>query len=210
MRYGGGGGMLPVFRGRYIRRGMHGGGIGGIFARVFKAAVPLITRLVIPAVKTTVKRAGKSLLRSGVRAAKDIVLNQTRPTEALRKQGRQLKRKAKRKVVNVLVDALNTVSATKTKKKKKQKTTTTNAVRGGNRKQQQQLQLSIPERRRRLTNSSFSPPSTTTTTSLVVKKKKANRTKPLLLSSSSAAAAALQRPRQHRRRERRERSDIFS
>lgn len=67
--YGGG---LPVFRGDPFQQGY---GIGNLISGLFRQAIPLLSKTLIPALKSTAKHAGKTLLRSGANVMKDVILD---------------------------------------------------------------------------------------------------------------------------------------
>jgi len=78
--YGGG---LPTFIGDVTQDGY---GIGGLIAGLFRGLVPLLSKSVVPILKTTAKAAGKSMLRSGANVVKDVVLEKRNLRESLKRQ----------------------------------------------------------------------------------------------------------------------------
>ena len=66
------GGALPVFRGVSVQQGY---GIGNLISGLFRQAVPLLSKTILPVLKSTAKRAGKTLLRSSANVMKDVILD---------------------------------------------------------------------------------------------------------------------------------------
>ena len=59
---------LPVFKGRlYAQQGT------GFFGNLVKRVVPILSKTVLPALKSTAKEAGKTLLRSGTDLLGDVI-----------------------------------------------------------------------------------------------------------------------------------------
>lgn len=95
--------LLPVYAG-HIR----GFGLGGLIRGLFKSAVPLL--------KPIAKTVGKSLLKTGGRIAKDVILDKKNFKSAL-----------KRRAGESLEDLVSKATAPSTKKR--HKTTTSNKSR---------------------------------------------------------------------------------
>ena len=65
-----GGSDLDFYRGRTVQRGY---GLGGIFRRLFRWAVPLIQKHAVPVLKDAGKAVGSEVLRSTANLAGDVI-----------------------------------------------------------------------------------------------------------------------------------------
>jgi hypothetical protein len=70
MRQSGSGGRDAFFNGPAYQRGR---GLGGLFGKIFRAAVPLLKGTVAPMLKTGAKAVAKEALRTGVGVAGDML-----------------------------------------------------------------------------------------------------------------------------------------
>lgn len=65
-----------------------GYGLGNFLAGLFRKAVPLLSKHVLPVLKTTAVKAGKNLLRSGANVAKDVILEEKNFKESLKRRAK--------------------------------------------------------------------------------------------------------------------------
>ena len=77
---------IPVYSGDIIQHGY--GGLGGIISGLFRRTIPLLARTILPLIKHTARKAGKTLMRSGVDVVKDVILNKKDLKQSLKRHAK--------------------------------------------------------------------------------------------------------------------------
>ena len=108
---------LPVFQGDYYQQ--QG---SGFLSSLVKKVVPLFTKNVLPALKSTAKSAGLSILNSGTKALTDVISGEKDVKTALRDNSKQALEDVKKSVVKVLDPRSSSTKGRKRTKRKRQKT----------------------------------------------------------------------------------------
>ncbi len=66
----------------------NGHGLGNFLSGIFRKAVPLLTKHVVPILKSTASKAGKTLLRSGANVAHDVIVDRKNLKDSLKRHAK--------------------------------------------------------------------------------------------------------------------------
>ena len=81
------GGGLNVFQGRPYQIGH---GLGGLFTGLIRSFLPIFKKAAVPIAKKVLKNAGREILKTGIHAAKDVLIDKQNLKDSLRKRGKTI------------------------------------------------------------------------------------------------------------------------
>ena len=105
-----GGADLSPFKGTVYQEGY---GLGGLFSSLAKKVLPVLTKTILP----TIKSAGKTLVRSGAEALTDVISGEKDIASAFRERGEEGLRTIGSNVAKSIVNAVGSPQKTTRKRR---------------------------------------------------------------------------------------------